>query len=116
MSEIKTKTPAQTKEFVEAVANKQQWKINPERNFVEKITEGLTTNHNRYGYFLCPCRDGDGLRETDRDIICPCAYAKADIAESGHCFCGLFLSSDFAASGATPDTIPERRYQNPAEA
>ena len=116
MSEIKTKTPAQTKDFVAAVAQKQHWQVNPEQNFVEKIYQGLTTNHNRYGYFLCPCRDGDGLREADRDIMCPCAYAKPDIAEFGHCFCGLFLSQDFADSESEPGSIPERRYQDPPEA
>lgn len=103
------KTPEQTATFIEAVANKQGWVATPDQPFLHKICEGLTRNYQRYGYYLCPCRDGDGEREADRDIICPCVYAKADTAEFGHCFCGLYLSRDFAASGKEPSSIPERR-------
>ena len=103
------KTLEQTAAFVEAVAAKQGWVPNPDQPFRMRIVEGLAKNQQRYGYFLCPCRDGDGERAMDRDIICPCVYAKPDAAEFGHCFCGLFLTPAFAASGAAPISIPERR-------
>jgi len=106
------KTEAQTAVFIQAVAKKQGWVVTPDVPFRDKIGEGLTRNHQRYGYYLCPCRDGDGDRAADRDIICPCVYAKADTAEFGHCFCGLYLSPAFAASGKTPVSIPERRLSD----
>jgi len=103
------KTPEDGHRFIEAVARKHGWKVNPDAGFVGHLAAGLATNYNTYGYYLCPCRDGDGERSVDRDIICPCEYVVADHAEYGHCLCGLYLSSEFAASGVTPSSIPERR-------
>ncbi|MEN6364975.1 MAG: ferredoxin-thioredoxin reductase catalytic domain-containing protein [Rectinema sp.] len=104
------KTVEQTRTFTKMVAAKQGWVLNPDAAFYEILAEGLTTNWNRHGYFLCPCRDSDGSRETDRDSICPCLWSKDDIATQGHCFCALYLSPEFAASGKTPGSIKDRRY------
>ena len=53
--------------------------LNPDREFVLMLVEGLNTNQGRYGYILCPCRMGEGVREADLDIICPCDYRDADL-------------------------------------
>ena len=103
------KTPEDAARFARAVSGKQGWAINPDREFVDHVVAGLATNYNRYGYFLCPCRDGDGVRSEDKDIICPCAYAAADIDEFGHCMCGLYCSKSFLESGAAASSIPDRR-------
>ncbi|NCN04063.1 MAG: ferredoxin:thioredoxin reductase [Spirochaetales bacterium] len=105
----KLKTPADSALFVQKVAEKQGWVPNPDEEFRKKIEAGLAENYNRYGYFLCPCRDGDGDRQADKDITCPCDYNVPDQKEYGHCFCGLFLSPEFAATGAPLQGIPERR-------
>ncbi|KGE71725.1 ferredoxin-thioredoxin reductase catalytic domain-containing protein [Spirochaeta lutea] len=105
----KQKSLSQIRTFVERVSAKQGWVPNPDEEFRRKIEEGLQTNYNRYGFFLCPCRDGDGDRQHDRDITCPCSYNLADQAEYGHCYCGLFLSLEFAATGKKTEAIPERR-------
>jgi ferredoxin-thioredoxin reductase catalytic subunit len=73
------------------------------------LAEGLTTNFNRYGYFMCPCRDSEGSREKDKDLICPCAYSHPDVEEYGHCFCGLYCDPTFLENGGIPKAIPERR-------
>ncbi len=104
-----TKTHQNALEFVRAVARHQGWKLNGDADFVSDVAAGLAENYNRYGYFLCPCRDGDGDRSSDKDIICPCDYAQPDQKEYGHCFCGLFVSEAFLASGNSPVPIPERR-------
>lgn len=85
------------------------WAVNPDEPFVDAIAEGLTTNANRFGYYMCPCRDGDGDRRADDDIVCPCTYARTDIVEYGQCFCGLFLSHEKAAADPEVIQIPERR-------
>lgn len=95
--------------FIHRAAQLKGWEVNGEIPFVRRIAQGLATNKERHGYFLCPCRDGDGERALDRDIICPCVYAGPDINEYGQCLCGLFLSSEFKASGKEPQGIPERR-------
>ena len=103
------KTPHDAHLFIEAVAKKHAWEVNPEVEFVDHLAAGLARNYNIYGYYLCPCRDGDGARPVDKDIICPCEYVLADHDEYGHCLCGLYLSQSFAASGQEPSSIPERR-------
>ncbi len=109
---MKKKTPADARRFVEMVATHQGWELNPDKAFLADIVDGLAANFNRYGYFLCPCRDGSGLREHDKDIICPCDYNMRDQEEHGHCFCGLFLDARFKASGKPVRQIPERRPED----
>jgi ferredoxin-thioredoxin reductase catalytic chain len=60
--------------------------LNPDREFVLMLAEGLNTNQQRYGYMLCPCRMGEGEREKDLDIICPCDYRDADLEEYDQCY------------------------------
>jgi ferredoxin-thioredoxin reductase catalytic subunit len=50
------------------------------------LLEGLAANVERYGYPLCPCRMGAGDIAADRDIICPCDYRDADLAQYGQCY------------------------------
>jgi ferredoxin-thioredoxin reductase catalytic subunit len=105
------KTEEQTRLFTQMVAKKQGWKLNPDESFYEDLVEGLTNNYNRHGYYLCPCRDSDGSRETDKDFICPCVWSWQDISEFGNCYCALFISESLAASGEQPASIPDRRYE-----
>jgi ferredoxin-thioredoxin reductase catalytic chain len=107
---MKAKTTEDTALFASMVAAKQGWTLNPDASFVRVLVEGLTTNWNRYGYFLCPCRDTEGSREADADVVCPCKPSWKDVEERGHCYCALYLSKDFAASGKAPSSIPDRRY------
>jgi ferredoxin-thioredoxin reductase catalytic subunit len=104
------KTIADTRRFAGMVAAKQGWAVNGDEGFVSMLLDGLTVNWNRYGYFLCPCRDTEGSREADAKLICPCAYSWKDIEEHGHCYCALYLSPSFAASGKEPTGIPDRRF------
>jgi ferredoxin-thioredoxin reductase catalytic chain len=101
----------QTMTFAAMVAKKQGWALNPDGGFTKDLVEGLATNWNRYGYFLCPCRDTEGSREADSAVICPCAPSWTDIEERGHCYCALYLSPAFVASGKEPGSIPDRRSQ-----
>lgn len=101
-----------TRKFVAMVTAKQGWDSNPDQEFTEMLMQGLTVNWNRYGYYLCPCRDTEGSREADASLICPCVHARPDIAEYGHCYCALYLESGFAASGKEPGGIPDRRFKS----
>ena len=95
--------------FVSMVAGRQNWRLNRDREHLEIIINGLMKNYNRYGYFSCPCRDAEGIKERDRDIICPCEYCRPDQEEFGHCYCGLYLTPEFFGTGNEPQSIPERR-------
>lgn len=104
------KTREQTELFTRMVAAKQGWELNPDGEFRDSLVEGLTANYNRYGYFLCPCRDTEGSREADREAICPCIWSKSDVPEFGNCFCALYVSKDLIARGEEPRAIPDRHY------
>jgi ferredoxin-thioredoxin reductase catalytic subunit len=106
---MKTKMLEDTRLFISMVSEKQKWKLNRDARHLDIIVEGLTKNYNRYGYFSCPCRDADGTREKDMDIICPCQYCVPDQKEYGHCYCGLYLTEEFFNTGKEPASIPERR-------
>lgn len=106
------KTNEQTIVFTQMVARKQDWVLNPDAAFYDTLVDGLTKNYNRYGYYLCPCRDTEGNRDADRHALCPCLWSKADIAQYGHCYCALYLSKEFAASGKSSQAIPDRRYES----
>ena len=83
--------------------------FNRDRQRVNDIIEGLITNRERYGYMSCPCRLASGDRDADSDIICPCAYREADVAEYGSCYCNLYVSQEWN-EGKAPDVyVPERR-------
>lgn len=99
----------QTRNFVKKAAALKGWVVNPDETFTRNIIQGLERNRATLGCYLCPCRDSSGQKEKDRDILCPCAYAQADLDEYGHCFCALFMTPEFAASGKEPSSIPERR-------
>ncbi|MBN1520579.1 MAG: ferredoxin:thioredoxin reductase [Spirochaetales bacterium] len=106
---MKTKSTDDVRSFTTMVANKQGWVLNPDEEFTDSLVDGLCVNWNRYGYFLCPCRDTEGSKEADESVICPCVYARSDVERYGHCYCALFLRPDFAAAGGQPTGIPDRR-------
>lgn len=76
---------------------------------LESLLEGLLTNKRRYGYMCCPCRLASGDRESDRDIICPCDYREADVAEYGSCYCQLYVTPAWNAGEIPREVVPERR-------
>jgi ferredoxin-thioredoxin reductase catalytic chain len=83
--------------------------FNQDKQRVFELLEGLLTNKSRYGYMCCPCRLAAEDRERDQDVICPCAYRAADVAEFGSCYCNLYVSREWNA-GAIPNVdVPERR-------
>ena len=98
-----------TEKYIEMVSKHKKWEITSDKELLGYLSEGLTINWNRYGYFSCPCRLAKGKRDLDRDIICPCDYAPADINQYGHCYCGLYQSKEFSFSGKEFGSIPERR-------
>jgi ferredoxin-thioredoxin reductase catalytic chain len=83
--------------------------LNPDVEFTKDLVAGLLINEKRYGYWNCPCRLSNGSREADLDIICPCDYRDADIAEYGACYCALYVNELIKAGRQKARSIPERR-------
>ena len=85
------------------------YNLNPDKSFTLGLVEGLLVNEERYGYWACPCRLADGIREKDLDIICPCDYRDPDLDEYGACFCALYVSDAVRDGEQTLEPVPERR-------
>ncbi len=83
--------------------------FNKDRARTLDLLEALMKNKERYGYMACPCRLASGDREQDADIICPCAYREADVAEYGSCYCNLYVSRRWNEGKMEPRYVPERR-------
>lgn len=60
--------------------------LNPDTDETLFLVNGLYRNRERFGYMLCPCRMGEGEKEKDLDIVCPCDYRDADLDEYGQCY------------------------------
>ena len=83
--------------------------LNNDDQLTTGLLKGLLFNRERYGYMCCPCRLASGVREQDKDIICPCDYREEDVAQYGSCYCSLYVTKEWN-EGTTPHaTIPERR-------
>ena len=83
--------------------------FNRDRELVMDLLQALLTNKQRYGYMACPCRLASGDRKRDADIICPCVYREADVAEYGSCYCGLYVSREWNQGEIPHQYVPERR-------
>ncbi|MDD1711025.1 MAG: ferredoxin:glutaredoxin reductase [Methanoregulaceae archaeon] len=83
--------------------------LNPDREFTKNLVRGLLVNEKRYGYPSCPCRISFGIREEDRDIICPCDYRDPDLDQYNACYCALYVSEDVLKKHLSVGSIPERR-------
>jgi len=98
------------KQYVVQVSTKNDWILNMDTNTFNGLIDGLVENKKKYSYQSCPCRLASGNRDLDRDLICPCNYAKADVKEFGACYCNLYMRKDFYET-VKKDYIlvPERR-------
>ncbi len=85
------------------------YNLNPEAEFTRSLVRGLIVNERRYEYRACPCRLAADDKEQDLDIICPCYYRDADVAEYGACYCALYVSGAVLKGEKKFGSIPERR-------
>ncbi|MFZ5758188.1 MAG: ferredoxin-thioredoxin reductase catalytic domain-containing protein [Thermodesulfobacteriota bacterium] len=86
--------------------------FNKEKEKTFDLLRGLMINKDRYGYMSCPCRLASGVREEDRDIICPCIYREPDVSQYGSCYCGLYVSQEWNKGKIERFLVPERRPKN----
>lgn len=77
--------------YYQEYAEQNGFKLNPDKEAVERLVMGLLANEKKYGARYCPCRRVSGNVAEDKAKICPCAWHKKEIKEQGHCLCGLFF-------------------------
>jgi len=89
--------------------------LNPDKEFVMDLIDGLLTNEGRYGYQSCPCRLAEGRKDADLDIICPCDYRDPDLNEFGACYCALYVTQEWIEGKKAQGSIPERRQNHESQ-
>lgn len=68
------------------------FKLNPDYDFVEKLIDGVLKNEKKSGLKLCPCRIGDGTKERNIELLCPCNFKiHSTWLKNDRCWCGLFV-------------------------
>ena len=102
-------TPEQLYEQLRKVQEPRGYFFNQDQALVMDLLNSLLINKERYGYMCCPCRLASGDRQADKDIICPCDYREADVAEFGSCYCALYVSAAWNAGEIDKQYVPERR-------
>jgi len=89
------------------------YKLNTDKEVVDKILDGLLDNENKFGYRYCPCRVITGDKEHDSRAICPCEYHHKEIEVLGRCACNLFLRRNSPNSLDTrAPKMKDRRHYN----
>lgn len=104
MNEVKT-----LYEMLRKVQEPKGYYFNRDKERVFELLAALLVNKTRYGYMSCPCRLASGVREKDKDIICPCVYRTPDVEEYGSCYCNLYVSRAWNGGKIARSYVPERR-------
>ena len=79
----------------ERFAKNKDFMLNPDKEHLEFIIQGILTNEKKFGMRLCPCRVRDGTKQRDLELICPCNFKSQEIwTEKGACWCGLFVKRE----------------------
>jgi ferredoxin-thioredoxin reductase catalytic chain len=79
---------------IDAFAETTPFMVNPDRERVDGLIEGILGNESRHGLKYCPCRLMSKEFDEDIKIICPCNFPVHETykgADKGECWCGLFI-------------------------
>ena len=96
-------------EMLRKVQEPKGYYFNKDKARVDDLMAALLVNKERYGYMCCPCRLASGDPKKDSDIICPCTYREADVAEYGSCYCNLYVARGWNDDQIPHAYVPERR-------
>ncbi|MBM3297197.1 MAG: hypothetical protein FJY83_06315 [Candidatus Aminicenantes bacterium] len=79
---------------IEDFAAKNEFQVNPDRERVATLIEGIFANEANHGLKYCPCRLATKDFAEDLKIVCPCNFLVHETyrgREKGACWCGLFV-------------------------
>ena len=81
-------------EWTEKYANKAGYKLNPDKEALDYVLDGLAIKIEKFGRRYCPCRIVTGIEKEDQKIVCPCVYHKEEVEKYGNCHCELFFKAN----------------------
>jgi len=93
-STVTTMTRESFRRAIEKFAEKNEFEVNPDKEKVEILLDGLFANEQPHGLKYCPCRLASGDFIEDLKLVCPCNFLIHDTykgKQDGECWCGLFV-------------------------
>jgi len=81
------------RQAIEAMAEGREYRVNPDRERVDLLIEGIFENAANHGLKYCPCRLRTKDFQEDLKIVCPCNFLVHETYRgmtNGECWCGLF--------------------------
>lgn len=81
-------------EAIEAFAEKNEFRVNPDKEKVNMLLDGIFNNEQNHGLKYCPCRLITKDFVEDLKLVCPCHFRIHETykdKEDGECWCGLFV-------------------------
>lgn len=81
-------------EAIEAFAEKNEFRVNPDKEKVNLLLEGIFNNEQNQGFKYCPCRLITKDFIEDLKLVCPCHFLIHETykdKKDGECWCGLFV-------------------------
>jgi len=79
---------------IEAFVAKNEFQVNPDREKIDLLLEGIFDNESNHGLKYCPCRLRTKDLAEDLKIVCPCNFLVHETYKGvakGECWCGLFV-------------------------
>lgn len=82
-----------TIKFLQRIADKFGYKLNPNEKTFGQIATYMTKNKEQYGKYFCPCKQHFPL-DNKKDPVCPCIEFHEEIKNNGYCECHLFFDEE----------------------
>ncbi len=79
-------------EAIETFTEKNEFQVNPDKEKVTILLDGVFNNEKNHGLKYCPCRLITKDFREDLKLVCPCNFLIHETyKEKGECWCGLFV-------------------------
>jgi ferredoxin-thioredoxin reductase catalytic chain len=79
---------------IENFAEKNEFQVNPDKEKVQMLIDGVFNNEQNQGLKYCPCRLITKDFVEDLKLVCPCNFLIHETykdKKDGECWCGLFV-------------------------
>jgi ferredoxin-thioredoxin reductase catalytic chain len=92
-----TQTEINKDRFLQAIENfaeKNEFQVNPDKEKVQMLIDGVFNNEQNQGLKYCPCRLITKDFVEDLKLVCPCNFLIHETykdKKDGECWCGLFV-------------------------
>jgi ferredoxin-thioredoxin reductase catalytic chain len=87
-------SPEGFRSAIAAFAEPNEFMVNPDKEKVDLLIEGVFDNEKNHGFKFCPCRLRTKDWDEDLKLICPCNFPIHETYRGlphGECWCGLFV-------------------------